>query len=311
MNIGDKVKLTNTKETGIITNILRGDQVEVELDGWNNRQIFSKLELRPISQSVNNQSVETGIVGKSIEKGIYLAFVPQKFPTGDGLILHLINTTDWDLPFTLSIEKSGKTTGIMAGFLKKNSTQRAMKDLLVANFEDWKSMSFSSLYFIENSSETKAATITNKKFQASTFFQNKKKAPILEKEAYLFQLDEKPLLFDLNEIKEKMFETSSISGQISSTKPASEVDLHIENLSKTYWRLSNAEIFELQLKTFEENLEQAIASGLDELVFIHGVGEGKLEAAIHQKLKGHKNVASFGRASQQKYGEGATVVKVK
>ena len=127
----------------------------------------------------------------------------------------------------------------------------------------------------------------------------------------MFQIDGRPLEINAKEIAEKMFETNVGSNTEQILKPAAEVDLHIENVSKTYWRLSNTEIFALQLKTFENHLEQSIASGLDNVVFIHGIGDGKLKSAIHQILAGHQNVSFFGKASEQKYGDGATLVRIK
>jgi Smr domain len=133
----------------------------------------------------------------------------------------------------------------------------------------------------------------------------------LDKEAYLFLLDEKPIEINAAQIKEKMFETNIKPSLNISINPNSSIDLHIENLSKTFWRLSNAEILALQLKSFAEFMDQAISSGLDEVIIIHGVGEGTLKNAIHQQLLVHQNVGSFIKASEQKYGDGATLVRIK
>jgi Smr domain len=311
MNIGDKVKLTNTTETGIIANILKGERVEVALDGWNSTQVFNKNELTLLSKPVEIKGFGENTNISSYEKGIFLAFVPHKLPNGEGLNLYIINTTEWDLPFAISIEKNDSKAGLMAGFLKSGGIEKCANSLLISNFEAWKNLNISLIYFSEIAPNHKASLIIQKKFHASSFFQNKKKAPILNLESYLFQLDEKPLEINAKEIQEKMFESNVAQETIISQKPATEVDLHIENLTKTYWRLSHAEIFALQLKTFETQLESAIVAGVDKIVFIHGIGEGKLKNALHQKLKEHKNVSAFGKASDIKYGDGATVVKIK
>ncbi|MBX9851983.1 MAG: hypothetical protein K2X86_09515 [Cytophagaceae bacterium] len=75
-----------------------------------------------------------------------------------------------------------------------------------------------------------------------------------------------------------MFEkqTTEDSAKNIFTKPAQEIDLHIEKLVTDHSRMNNAQILELQLKTFEKNLDQAIASGMNEIIFIHGVGNGVL-----------------------------------
>lgn len=311
MNKGDRVKLSKTTETGSITNILRGDLVEVALDGWNSTQVFSKNELKIIEKPVDITQIAPKKLENDYEKGVFLAFVPQKLPTGECLELFAINNTEWELPFSLTIDKTRSKIGLMAGFLKSGSYQKYDEKLKMENFDEWKSMTFSAIYHKDDAFEAKAMLYVQKKFQANTFFQSKKKAPFVDQKAYLFSLEEKIITIDANEIREKMMETNTVSTKKFSENIAQEIDLHIENLTKTYWRLSNAEIFALQLKTFEENLEKAIASGMDEIVFIHGIGEGKLEAAIHEKLKTHKNVSLYTNASEQKYGAGATLVRIK
>ncbi|MES2795864.1 MAG: Smr/MutS family protein [Bacteroidota bacterium] len=311
MNIGDKVKLSNTKETGIITNFLRGDQVEVELDGWNSKQIFSKNELRLVDQPIENKEVAKPKSKNNFEKGVFLAFIPQKLPTGEYLELYAINNTDWDLPFSLTIDKTRTKSGLMAGFLNAGAFQKHIEKLKIENFEEWKSMTFSAIYHSESVFEPKAMLYSQKKFHASTFFQNKTKVPFLETEGYLFQIDDKPFEINPAAIQEKMLGESPKIVSETNVKPADEFDLHIEKLSNNFKQLGNAEIFAMQIDAFEKHLDKAIATGLEELIFIHGIGDWKLKKAIHEILEFHKNVADFGMANEQKYGAGATFVKIK
>mgnify|MGYP001801331685 FL=1 len=70
-------------------------------------------------------------------------------------------------------------------------------------------------------------------------------------------------------------------------------------------------MLELQLTTFEEKLDQAIATGMDEITFIHGVGSGVLRDAIHKRLSTMKNINYFQDAMREKFGYGATRVRIK
>ncbi len=312
MNKGDRVKLSKTTETGTITNILKGDQVEVSLDGWNSVQVFSKNDLKLIEITIASAVPAPSKIENDYEKGIFIAFVPIKLPIGECQELYLINNTAWDLPFSLTIDKTRSKIGLMAGFMPSVSYKKHAERLKMENFEDWKNITFSAIYYKNTSFEAKAMLYSQKKFLAQTFFQNKKKLPLIDIEGYLFKLDEPSLTIDPKVLKEKMMEKENpIVPQKNISKNALEVDLHIENLSKTYWRLSDIEIFELQIKTFEQELDQAIAKGLDEIVFIHGIGEGKLKAALHQKLNGHRNINYFENASANIYGTGATFVSIK
>lgn len=58
-------------------------------------------------------------------------------------------------------------------------------------------------------------------------------------------------------------------------------------------------------------LDAAVLANLEEVRIIHGVGTGKLRAGIHERLRGHKNVAEYRLG---RYGEGetgVTIVKIK
>jgi hypothetical protein len=311
MNIGDKVKLHKTTETGTITQLLRGDMVEVELDGWNSRQSFSKNELKIIGQQLGIEPVVTIRPVNKYEKGVFVGFSPIKLPTGEFLELYAINNTEWDLPFSITIDKTRSKTGLMAGFLKAGSFQKYHHKLSIANFDDWKTMTFSGLYYSETNFDPKAMLYVQKKFQAATFFQNKRIIPFVEKEGYLFQMDEKAIEINAKEIQEKMVESNSKLSMESNQKPEEVVDLHIEKINVNFKQLGNMEIFANQIDTFEKYLDKAIAAGMHEVVYIHGIGDGKLKKAIHDTLEFHNNVRDFGPANEQKYGQGATFVRIK
>ncbi|MDQ3395598.1 MAG: Smr/MutS family protein, partial [Bacteroidota bacterium] len=114
-------------------------------------------------------------------------------------------------------------------------------------------------------------------------------------------------------LKEQMFENTDLNqegkgrGNIFA-KPPSEVDLHIEMLVGNHGNMSNGEILQLQISTFEKLLDQAIASGMDEITFIHGSGNGVLKNAIHKKLSKLPGIKFFKDAKKEKFGYGATTV---
>jgi dsDNA-specific endonuclease/ATPase MutS2 len=75
--------------------------------------------------------------------------------------------------------------------------------------------------------------------------------------------------------------------------------------------MSSPDIINLQIRTFEKALENAIATGMAEIVFIHGVGNGVLRTELHRRLSKHANVKYFEDARKEKFGYGATAVKIK
>ncbi|HVM87110.1 MAG TPA: Smr/MutS family protein [Puia sp.] len=88
----------------------------------------------------------------------------------------------------------------------------------------------------------------------------------------------------------------------------SVVDLHIEKLADDWGRMNNFEMLTLQLKEFEKYYELAVLHHLPSIIFIHGVGSGKLRDEIHELLRLKKEVKTFVNQYNPAYGYGATEV---
>ncbi|MBS1948971.1 MAG: Smr/MutS family protein [Bacteroidetes bacterium] len=88
----------------------------------------------------------------------------------------------------------------------------------------------------------------------------------------------------------------------------SVVDLHIEKLADDWKRMSNFEMLTLQLKEFEKYYDLAVAHHLPSIIFIHGIGSGKLRDEIHELLRLKKEVKTFVNQYHPAYGYGATEV---
>jgi hypothetical protein len=88
-----------------------------------------------------------------------------------------------------------------------------------------------------------------------------------------------------------------------------EVDLHINELIDDTSGLSNFEMLNIQLERFEKELDEALAKHLRKIVFIHGVGNGRLKQEIVSVLKATRGI-TFHDASYKEYGYGATQVNI-
>lgn len=104
----------------------------------------------------------------------------------------------------------------------------------------------------------------------------------------------------------KIYDASKIKEHIP--KARSVVDLHIEKLVDRFNHLTNAEILQIQLSAFEKWLELAQLNHLPSMIFIHGVGKGKLKQEIHDLLKVKSGIKSFVNQYNEFYGYGATEV---
>jgi len=104
----------------------------------------------------------------------------------------------------------------------------------------------------------------------------------------------------------KVYDVSKIKQNLPAAR--SVVDLHIEKLIDKHSHLNNAEIIQIQLEAFEKWFELGQLNSLPSMIFIHGVGKGKLKAEIHELLKMKKGVNRFINQYSDFYGFGATEV---
>jgi hypothetical protein len=328
MNIGDKVRLVHGKEEGVIYAFLPGNVVEIEIeDGF--RIPVMKNEIVTISpvEAQRMQRVQEGekiapqsdkIVSRQAvfsEKGIYIAFVSIN---DRAVILHLINNSDWQLPFHVTSQKDQVHTGLAAGLLQPRSAQK-LTELQMKDFELWPTFEFTILYHRDGNFIKRLPLEKRLKPRAQSFYKSKKTAPVLGKEAFVFQLDEEEVVkkeeVKTKEVLSEELRVSLMGGakvdKIELGKPESVVDLHIQKLTDDFGRLSNDEILKKQLSAFQNGLELAIANGMDEITFIHGVGNGVLRNELHRQLSKHQHVQYFKDAQKEKFGYGATLVKFK
>ncbi len=343
MNVGDRVRLLHSSEEGIISKIVDERFVEVEIeDGFaipvKRSEVvrIAQEETFQFGNTLQKPEIPNPDLGKpSVKKktgrstqpelpfaqaGIYVAFIPQ----GDrALEMHLINNTDFHLPYTLGLEVGMRQEGLHAGVLAKK-TAKKVHSLRDRQTHTWGVFIFQFLYFHEQPRAYQEPAVYRQRFRPALFEQDPQAVPVLDQKGFALQLDqdqnprpekkETPKL-DPEKLKESMFEPKEpvlvSKAPVQLKAPKLEVDLHIEELSPDHNRLNSAEIIELQIKTFEQNLESAIALGMIEITFIHGVGNGTLRQEIHRRLAGHPDIQFFQDAQKERFGYGATLVRFK
>ncbi len=317
MNVGDKVRLLHSTEAGVIVAI-KGAVVEVEIEeGFSIPVSKSEIVLVAAEEAKRFGQPETtskNPVAKTSEiksvKGLFFALLPlndQKFT------LHFINNTDWDLPFAIhKAQSQDYFQTIASGYLQAKSSQR-LEELSLVQLEQWGTYTIQAIFAQKGLFRLQEPLLKKLKFRANQL-KNMQEVPILQKNGYLLQIDrEEAEKLDAQKIQEQIWEkqnaTQTTETQIQ--KPAPEVDLHIEVLLKEYKNLSNDEILNHQLAVFEKALDNAIATGMEEIVFIHGVGSGTLKYEIQKRISKHPHIAYYKDAQKSKFGYGATYLKIK
>ncbi|CAN5554638.1 hypothetical protein BH23BAC1_BH23BAC1_42080 [soil metagenome] len=325
MDIGDKVRLLRGSEEGTISRFLDQNLVEIEIeDGFkipvlrNEVVVIAKEEAVHFKGATFTNTEKLPEVAKgSSQEGIFLAFVEINDKILSG---HLINNTSFDILFVL-FEEGKNVVGRASGELSAYKTIKVLERNLV-DFDHWPLIILQLLYFKRGEFILKEPLQKIIKFKAGSFFKGKKPAPLLSQNAFLFNLetdhklsaDSVEKVIDPQALKEQMFDRSSgglVQKDRKTTLAPDVVDLHIEKLIDDHQNMKNSEILELQLKTFEKFMDQALVSGLNEITFIHGAGNGVLKNAIHKKLSKMPEIKFFQDAQKEKFGYGATLVGLK
>ena len=331
MNIGDKVRMVRAKEQGVVIQFLAGNQVEIEIeDGFripvmrSEVVVVSPMEAERLLKPVGNAAPQAprGPVILS-NQGIYMAFVAQN---DREFAVYLVNNTDWDMPYTLNEERGSTLNGLQSGILKPRSQAKLTDYYSFSTLDNWPTFLFQGLWYRAAKVGFRSPLVKRLKCRAQTFHASKKTVPVLNAPGHLFQLDadEKELLTDTpptmptvalssEEIKTQMLKAKSDpTTPLSFERPSAVVDLHVEALLPNGpGNRQSSELLDFQLETFEKMLENAIATGMSEITFIHGVGSGTLRTELHRRLGRHAHVKYFEDAQKQKFGYGATKVVIK
>jgi hypothetical protein len=328
MNIGDRVRLLHYTQEGIITNFLPDNLVEIEIeDGFKipvlkQEVVLIAKEEEMVFRDKRKEKDTNAAPVVSAETGFFLAFLPIN---DKQLSVYLINNTDIDILFNFGEVRDTNYYGISAGHLVKRSSQKVTEANL-DRFDKWSPLLIQAIFFKAGFTSLKEPLIRKFTFAAATFFKSKGRAPLLDKECHLFQIDQKIISVNPEQIKESITERQVATAPAHIAAPIAknmatvavprqprqiETDLHIEQLTKDYDKMNAAQMLELQLKTFESALDRAILEAYDEIIFIHGVGNGTLRNEIHKRLSKHPNIAYYKDARKEKFGYGATQVKIK
>lgn len=318
MNIGDRVRLLHGTEEGVITKISAGGQVEIEIEeGF--RIPALKSEVVVIHQAEqqffgDREDAEEGWTAapsqkkhKDRETGIFLAYIPYN-DQNHGVFV--INHTEKDMMFTVS-ELHGENSKTLDAALIQSNSYRKFDEKSIQQFEDWPVLLFQFVALNRSFEKAQRPFEKKVKFKASSFFKSKRKAPLLEKEGYVFQLNKEIQELDIRSLNRELNPVQEIENLPSRTKkPPREIDLHIEKLTADHDLMSNSEKLKLQLETFENSLNAAIISGMDEITFIHGIGNGVLRKEIHRFLSQFKQIQYYKDSHKTNFGYGATLVKI-
>jgi hypothetical protein len=338
---GDKVRFLNEKGEGTFIRTKSGGMALVEIeDGFQYEFPINQLvPVAPIAKATQariNSTDQTGSeqietrtpVPDAFPQGLFLAFIPknQQFP-GAGLIeLSLINHSDYDVMYTVSLKDGGDWLCIQSGKLSKN--ERAKIDTLQPqDFDEWGQVKTDVLFFSNDAFKHRAPLSSITKLKGVKFIKDSTYSDHLltGKRSYITEVclidnmntvaEEQPFISNdqlrrMMELKDRMKSAPKVSvPHLKNQLLEKEVDLHIEELMDNWSGMSNAQLLDVQLQRTQKELDAAIAAHMRRIVFIHGVGNGRLKQEVRKLLATYKGIR-YHDASFQRYGFGATEVEI-
>ncbi len=190
MKVGDKVRLLKSTEEGKISKILDSKVIEVEIeDGFNIPVLMNEVVVVNTQEAQYFRSTEKEVVPpKKVDpvgpSGIFLAFLP----INDRLLsLHIINNTSSDALIALSTREESGLNGLFANKIAKFDAEK-ITNMERINFDQWPKFNVQLLFFKEGFYEENSPVELTIKFKASTLFRASRLAPIISKEAFLYQI---------------------------------------------------------------------------------------------------------------------------
>jgi hypothetical protein len=329
---GQAVKLKFADEKGVIISIEADGKLKVRLgDSGAELAIAPEgLELLPDPQPVapkeqaSTELPEEFTSDKLKNKGILLAFDPifQGDEIPEKYLVLLINDTPHEVIYQAKLSLTGEEVFKKMGKIEPGSILQ-LGDLYYDELSDSPAVELDCCRI--TSDGTGARHLKNLKIKAKQFFNNITLVPLLDRKVHLYQVfknlearrkTEKG--DDLKTYTQKQARTQTVPKNANrkfwshdvkaKAEFKNELDLHIDQLVDDPLELSKADILHLQIRTFEEYMEEALKLGVDRVFIIHGVGKGKLKNAIATKLIQMRFIKTFKNEWHHKYGWGATEV---
>jgi hypothetical protein len=291
----------------------------------------------PLTQDVIKEEVvedetygyneDESITSENCTLNILLGLVPQKLKGRNepDFQLFLISDCSYRMMYTLSLVKDNFVYGKKAGMVEDDS-KLLLLSFTATELKTIQSIKIACIFYKKGIFLPHEPIIYEYKIDASEMSDpsNWRENDYFDEKAIVINITEESLLYEIervvseNEdkliIQKKSKDISPIkqlSTKTPSTHEMEEVDLHIEQLVDDFSGLSAGEIVDIQIGRFTIALDGAIRSNSKKIVFIHGVGNGKLKYEIRKALDTKYSKYRYQDASFKEYGYGATMVILK
>jgi len=343
---GDYVSFLNEKQEGIVKEILPGGNILVDIEDGFPIEVTSneivlvkrKPESKTDDHSRQKEEEEKTAAAElpytsypelfSLKNELYLLVLPTENQVSSGPIrLYMTNTTELHFVYTIHSRKNNTSTGFHYGTIQPGRCI-FLVDIKRDQLFDKGEFVFDALIFQFNPHNRSSRIHKSIEITLPDISQTFSSLPsplCFAKTVHLYSvLEQDPLNEDAifeklkSEYSQPQKQKKSVANEKQKSKnqdhpvqfglsPSKfEVDLHIEELTDQVEKLSTSSMLEMQLEHFRKELDQAILRHARSIVFIHGIGNGKLKAEIRKELT--SSGFRFADGAYNRYGAGATEV---
>lgn len=345
---GDKVKFLNDVGEGVIVRfqdkniaiVHNNDGFEVpvlmnELLKIEEHYVFDdKQDREEDDENHSSQAIKETIEPEDMDEdglntdhyaSIFFAVVPKDKEDilNSDLKIFLINDSNFRVLYSIS-RKEGEFQSLMAYGNLEDNTKIQLADIKRDELNDFEEINFQIIffrkgnYYLLNPVNRTWNVKPSRFYKENSFTEN----DFFHEKAFIYEITKEQINLadhisddDIEKAKKEKERKEPKKVYQSSKKgkdeEIEEIDLHIQELTDDYSNLTNAEILDIQMSRFTTALEGAILSGTRRIVFIHGVGNGRLKHEILKTLNRKYPKLRYQDASFKEYGYGATLVMLK
>lgn len=313
--VGQKVRLLTEKGEGVVTKIIDKKTIEVDL-GDDFPVEFDIDEVIPIDRKerILLPKEEKEVKEEEnvpVKMGIHLMdlSLTMSLEGTDTYEMHLINPERWEILYVCHVRIKNKFEFLSAGKLKHNGF--ASLGLISSDrLEHCKEFHFQFLHYLPTGGLPQAPMEKNFVWKHESLKNEPTFVELIKNEAWIYSLRDTVSI-------PKVIEAAEGLGSAYITYQKKEIklktgtkilDLHIEKVVSDTRGMDNAAMLFAQIEAFEKAMSEALIENPHSVIVIHGVGEGKLKAKIHEKLASNGKVKRFAPANILKYGGGATEI---
>ncbi len=314
LKLGDRVKFVNENMEGIVTSFKAQNMVGVTIEDDFEIPVLAsevlKIDFDEVKPETDKKEADDKLKSKlnTNPLGIFWAYNRMGENAVEG-VLH--NNSCDTLLYAIYQKEKDVFSLYKTGKLNRGEELNMLK-LNLENYDKWNPLLFQFILADEINMKPSKPLHIEFKTNPKEFHQSLKFCFFLQKQAYMFKLNEEFAQLNLNALKQKDFsEKPKVETIDLNTKPEPVIDLHFEKLLERGYTTQTNDIIGVQMDVFIKTLEAAYTNQMKSIVYVHGIGNQYLKNKIHTFLTKNKRLAKhFEDADPLKFGGGATYIEI-